>query len=48
MRAGRPISPLTLEERETLEQWVRRPKTAQALARRAQIILAAAAGKSKR
>ena len=34
MRLGRPIPPLSLseEEKETLEQWVRRPKTAQALA----------------
>ena len=37
MAIGRPIPPLTLDdgERETLEQWVRRPKTAQALALRA-------------
>ena len=41
MAIGRPIPPLTLDdgERETLEQWVRRPKTAQALALRARIIL---------
>ena len=32
MRLGRPIAPLTLSEEEKgiLEQWVRRPKTAQA------------------
>ena len=34
MGRGRPIAPLALDgaERETLEQWTRRPKTAQALA----------------
>ena len=34
MRTGRPIPALILspEERGTLEQWARRPKTAQALA----------------
>lgn len=43
MRTG-PTTPLTLTmtERETLPQWVRRPKTAQALAQRAQIILTCA------
>lgn len=48
MRTGRPIPALTLsrEERETLEQWVRRPKTAQALAQRARIILLCASGKT--
>jgi transposase len=42
MRTGRPTPPvvLTTEERETLEQWARRPKTAQALAQRARIVLA--------
>ena len=46
MRRGRPKPPVTLtsEEREALERWVRRPKTAQALARRARMILACAAG----
>ncbi|MDH4079532.1 MAG: helix-turn-helix domain-containing protein [Nitrospira sp.] len=46
MRTGRPMTPLTLTmpERETLQQWVRRPKTAQALAQRAQIILTCAEG----
>jgi len=36
MPRGRPIPPLTLatEERETLECWIRGPKTAQALAQR--------------
>ena len=46
MAIGRPIAALTLSEveRETLERWVRRPKTAQALALRARIILACAEG----
>ena len=41
MAIGRPIPSLHLtpEERETLERWSRRPKTAQALAFRARIIL---------
>src|SRR4029453_6325328 len=49
MRTGRPTPPvvLTSEERETLEQWARRPTTAQALAQRARIVLACAAGKTK-
>jgi transposase len=44
MRIGRPTPPviLTTEERETLDQWVRRPTTAQALAQRARIVLACA------
>jgi len=48
MRTGRPIPPLSLsdDERETLKQWTRRPKTSQALAQRARIILACAAGES--
>ena len=48
MSRGRPIPPLTLDdtERETLEQWARRPKTAQALALRARILLACAEGRS--
>jgi transposase len=48
MRTGRPIAELNLsrEERETLEQWTRRPKTAQALAQRAHIILFCATGKT--
>ena len=42
MAIGRPMPPLILDdtERETLERWVRRPKTAQALALRARMILA--------
>src|SRR6202140_1069019 len=41
MRTGRPKAPLSLrvEERETLEGWARRPKSAQALAQRARIVL---------
>ena len=48
MRTGRPKTQLmlTADERHTLEQWVRRPKTAQALARRARIVLACATGKT--
>jgi transposase len=46
MRTGRPLSPIsvTQEQRSTLENWARRPKTAQALALRARIILACAEG----
>ena len=48
MRTGRPIAPLivTGEEQERLEEWMRRPKTAQALAQRARIVLACAGGNS--
>ena len=48
MRMGRPKVLLILapEERETLERWARRPKSAQALAQRARIVLASAQGKS--
>ncbi len=47
MAIGRPIPPLHLskDEKETLERWSRRPKTAQALAFRARLILACAQGK---
>ena len=47
MAIGRPLPPLHLspEERETLERWSRRRKTAQALALRARLILTCAAGK---
>jgi transposase len=47
MRTGRPIPPLTLTdaERETLERWARRAKTAQAVAQRARLILGCAAGR---
>jgi transposase len=37
---------LTVNERETLERWSRRPKTAQALAQRARLVLACADGRS--
>ena len=42
MALGRPKAELivTAEEREALERWARRPKTAQALAQRARIVLA--------
>jgi hypothetical protein len=48
MRTGRPIPPLILTptERETLECWTRRAKTAQAVAQRARLILGCAAGKT--
>lgn len=48
MRTGRPIPPLTVTstERETLERWARRAKTAQAVAQRARLILGCAAGKT--
>ncbi len=48
MRLGRPIPELILspEEQETLERWARRPGSAQALALRARVILACAAGKT--
>jgi transposase len=48
MRTGRPIPPLilTMDERETLERWARRAKTAQAVAQRARLILGCAAGRT--
>jgi transposase len=48
MRIGRPIPPLILtpSERETLERWARRAKTAQAVAQRARLILGCAAGRT--
>jgi transposase len=48
MRTGRPIPPLTLTsaEREALERWTRRPRTAQAVAQRARLILGCATGKT--
>lgn len=48
MRRGRPVSvvTLTMDERMTLQQWARRPRTAQALAHRARMILACAEGHS--
>jgi len=36
------------EERETLERWARRPKSAQALAFRCRVVLAAAEGRSSK
>jgi len=47
---GRPKAPLilTAEERETLVRWSRRPKSAQALALRARIVLACAEGKTNK
>ena len=47
MPRGRPLALLTLEDqdRETLPRWTRWPKTAQALAQRARIVLAAADGR---
>jgi transposase len=48
MRTGRPTAALvvTQGERETLQNWSRRPKSAQALALRARMILLCAAGRS--
>lgn len=48
MPLGRPLSPLTLlpAERQPLLDWTRRPKTAQALALRARIVLLCATGLS--
>lgn len=48
MRTGRPIPPLSLteEERQALQIWTRRPKTAQALALRARMILLCGEGKT--
>jgi transposase len=45
---GRPTATIDLSEaeRETLERWARRPKSAQALALRCRIVLAAAEGKA--
>lgn len=48
MPRGRPIPELILssEEQATLQAWARRPKTAQALALRARMVLACAEGKN--
>ena len=48
MALGRPLSSLSLSpsERQQLLDWSRRPKTAQALALRARIVLLSAAGHS--
>lgn len=47
MRIGRPTPDLVLttEEQQMLERWARRPKSAQALAQRARVVLACAQGK---
>ena len=47
-RRGRPTSVVTLnaDERQTLERWGRRPTSAQALALRCHIVLAAANGEA--
>jgi transposase len=47
-RLGRPTAEVVLsqEERETLERWARRPTSAQALALRCRIVLAAAGGQA--
>lgn len=49
-RTGRPTPTVTLtdEERETLERWARRPSSAQALAMRCRIVLAAADGEQNK
>jgi transposase len=48
MAIGRPMPhlELTVDEREALERWTRRPTTAQALALRARVILSCAGGKT--
>ena len=46
-RHDKPLM-LTEDERRTLEQWARRPKTAQRLALRARIVLACAEGLTNR
>lgn len=48
MPVGRPVAVISLnqEERQVLEQWARRPKTAQATALRARIVLSCAAGEA--
>src|ERR1700732_1631094 len=48
MRGGsaKPALSLRVEERETLERWARRPKSAQALAQRSRMVLECAAGNS--
>ena len=50
MARGRPLESLTLTRAEeaTLSRWTRRPTTAQALALRARLVLAAAEGRSNK
>ncbi len=49
-KRGRPVTAVVLtdEERDTLQRWARRPKSAQALAQRCRIVLGCAAGKSNK
>jgi len=49
-RRGRPTAPILLsdDERETLDRWARRPKSANALATRCRIVLACAEGATNR
>jgi DNA-binding CsgD family transcriptional regulator len=49
-KRGRPAASvvLTEQERDTLQRWARRPKSAQALAQRCRIVLGCAAGKSNK
>lgn len=49
-KRGRPTVAIVLsdEERETLQRWARRPKSAQSLALRCRIVLAAADGKANK
>jgi len=49
-RTGRPTPAVTLtdDDRETLERWARRPSSAQALAMRCRIVLAAADGEQNK
>ena len=46
-RHNKPLM-LTDDERRTLEQWARRPKTTQRLALRARVVLACAEGETNR
>jgi DNA-binding CsgD family transcriptional regulator len=47
-RTGRPTAVIELSEteRETLQRWARRPKSAQSLALRSRIVLACAEGRT--
>src|SRR5260370_18587032 len=47
MRTGRPLAPVSVakDEREALERWARRPKSAQAVAQRARIVVECASGR---
>jgi DNA-binding NarL/FixJ family response regulator len=49
-RRGRPTERIVLsdDERETVERWARRPKSANALATRCRIVLACAEGATNR